>query len=98
MLAEFEATIRGSKNGAILFAVMGGKLSEGINFSDDLGRGVITIGLPYPNRNELEVQEQMKAYVALMQKVHSTKSKQQLEKEYLESACMRTINQTIGNS
>ncbi|KAF4222577.1 hypothetical protein CNMCM5878_003615 [Aspergillus fumigatiaffinis] len=48
LLQEYTRTID-SGQGALLLSVVGGKLSEGINFSDKLGRGVLIIGLPFPN-------------------------------------------------
>jgi chromosome transmission fidelity protein 1 len=76
-----------TSNGAILFAVVGGKLSEGINFSDDMGRMVIMIGLPFPNKQSVELQERMK-YLDTHTSLTGS--------EYYENLCMRAVNQCIG--
>lgn len=76
--------------GAILFAVVRGKLSEGINFSDDLGRCVIMVGLPYLNRNDVEIQERMSFLDA--------NSKHFSGKMFYESSCHKAINQSIGRA
>ncbi|PRP77742.1 putative ATP-dependent RNA helicase DDX11-like protein 8 [Planoprotostelium fungivorum] len=82
------------QTGAILSAVVGGKLSEGINFSDGLGRCIIMIGLPYPNQNDPILQEKMKYINASV----SSSGKKANATEYLENLCMKSVNQSIGRS
>ncbi|CAO1443026.1 unnamed protein product [Diamesa hyperborea] len=78
------------QTGAIIFSVIGGKLSEGMNFSDDLGRCVIVCGLPYPNILNPELIEKMK----FMNKTISPTA----GNEYYENLCMKAVNQSIGRS
>lgn len=44
-----------NSDGKALLCVIGGKLSEGINFSDDLARILLVVGLPYANCQSIEV-------------------------------------------
>lgn len=70
-------------------SVVGGKLSEGLNFSDDLGRCVIVVGLPFPNKNSPELCEKMKYLNSTFSATAGA--------EYYENICMKAVNQCIGN-
>lgn len=47
-------------SGALLLAVVGGKISEGINLSDGMGRCIVMVGLPYPSPSDIELIERVK--------------------------------------
>lgn len=47
-------------SGALLLAVVGGKISEGINLSDGMGRCIVMVGLPYPSTSDIELIERVK--------------------------------------
>ncbi|KAK3069157.1 ATP-dependent DNA helicase chl1 [Teratosphaeriaceae sp. CCFEE 6253] len=90
----YSHAIATSGKGAILLSVIGGKLSEGINFADDLGRCVVVVGLPFPN---LETPE----WKAKMQYIEDKAAargelKGKASREHAENVCMRAVNQAIG--
>lgn len=49
-----------TQSGALLLAVVGGKISEGINLSDGMGRCIVMVGLPYPSTSDIELIERVK--------------------------------------
>ena len=73
----FDAT-----QGALLLSVMGGKLSEGINFANDMARGVLVVGLPYADPNDPVLREKMAGN----------------NQEYYQTLCLRSVNQSVGRA
>ncbi|XP_073932407.1 ATP-dependent DNA helicase DDX11 isoform X2 [Castor canadensis] len=87
--------VGGTVTGALLLSVVGGKMSEGINFSDDLGRCVVMVGMPYPNVKSPELQEKM-AY--LDQTLPRSPGQAPPGKALVENLCMKAVNQSIGRA
>ncbi|XP_077196078.1 ATP-dependent DNA helicase DDX11 isoform X2 [Paroedura picta] len=100
VLAEYAKCIKRCSHagttmtGALLFSVVGGKMSEGINFSDDLGRCVIMVGMPYPNIKSPELQEKMAYLNKTMPKIAG----QAPGRTLIENLCMKAVNQSIGRA
>jgi chromosome transmission fidelity protein 1 len=98
VLQSYSSAILSSSpsRGALLLAVVGGSLSEGINFSDRLGRGVVVIGLPFPNPHSAEWKAKM-AFVS-GKTAALGKDGKAAAREFYENACMRAVNQSVGRA
>ncbi|KAF0738392.1 hypothetical protein Ae201684_005744 [Aphanomyces euteiches] len=81
-----------SKTGAFFFAVFRGKVSEGIDFSNDNARAVICVGIPFPNIKEQQI--------ALKQAYQNERA--QYDKTcapgrvWYEHQAFRALNQALG--
>ncbi|KAF5403806.1 ATP dependent RNA helicase DDX11 [Paragonimus heterotremus] len=87
-----------TRTGAVLICVIGGKLSEGINFSDDLARAVVIVGMPYPNPHCPLLREKMAYLDSKFSGFGTLPSQQSPGKQHYETLCMRSINQAIGRA
>ncbi|XWW99862.1 hypothetical protein V2A60_007876 [Cordyceps javanica] len=113
VLQKYSEAILGSQGGqagggALLLSVVGGKMSEGINFSDRLGRLVVVVGLPYPNIASPDWKAKME-YIESSTKTRllehggvapteaSSRAKQ-AARDFYENSCMRAVNQSIGRA
>ncbi|XP_026538513.1 Fanconi anemia group J protein [Notechis scutatus] len=79
------------KDGALLIAVCRGKVSEGLDFSDDNARAVLTIGIPFPNWKDLQVE--------LKRKYNDQHSKARgllTGSQWYEIQAYRALNQALG--
>jgi chromosome transmission fidelity protein 1 len=109
-LAGYTAAVRNPPTphkGALLLAVIGGSLSEGINFSDDLGRGVLVLGLPYPNPRSAEwtarrehVSRKVEARLVEegVKRGEAARRGAEVAREFYENATMRAVAQAVGRA
>ncbi|TKA54388.1 hypothetical protein B0A55_13076 [Friedmanniomyces simplex] len=90
----YSQAVATNRKGAILLSVIGGKLSEGINFSDDLGRCVVVVGLPFPNLETPEWKAKMQYLEA--KALARGEPAGLASREHAENVCMRAVNQAVG--
>ena len=51
----YSSIFEGEKSGAILMGVCRGRISEGLDFSDNAARCVVIVGIPYPQMTDPKV-------------------------------------------
>ncbi|CEM36148.1 unnamed protein product [Vitrella brassicaformis CCMP3155] len=90
-----------ARRGALLFSVVGGKLSEGMNFKDDLARGVCVVGCPYP-RKDLKIRQKMNfldTAASRARREGEGDAQQRITgREYYQCLCMKAVNQCVGRA
>ncbi|CEG39082.1 hypothetical protein L917_18991 [Plasmopara halstedii] len=89
---KLSSEIDSKKTGAIFLAVYRGKVSEGIDFSNDNARAVLCVGIPYPSVKELQV--------CLKRKYQDEKSRLNLNlvngNKWYDLQAFRALNQALG--
>ncbi|XP_051967242.1 regulator of telomere elongation helicase 1 [Xyrauchen texanus] len=82
-------------SGGSFFAVCRGKASEGLDFADTYGRGVVITGLPFPPRMDPRVVLKMQ-YLDEMCKNKTSGVKYLSGQEWYRQQASRAVNQAIG--
>lgn len=83
-----------SPAGAVMLGVCRGKISEGLDFRDDAARGVLIVGIPYPNMRDLQVMRK-RAWNERMRLDHGRKDLLSSSAWY-DMQAFRALNQALG--
>jgi len=93
----------GATNGACLMGVCRGRISEGLDFSDNAARCVIIVGIPYPQVTDPKVvlkKEYLDAKVAKIRREASSGAGPRVQclsgKDWYNQQATRSVNQAIG--
>ena len=86
IIANFQ---KNALRGASLLAVCRGKLSEGLDFSDDYARCVSVVGIPYPNLTDYKIQ---------FKRDWLDRKKPGLGSRWYSESAIRAVNQAIGRA
>ncbi|OEU06464.1 DNA repair helicase [Fragilariopsis cylindrus CCMP1102] len=103
-LTRYSRNATKSSRGALLLSVVGGKLSEGINFADDLCRCVVVVGLPFADRSDPLLQEKLKLVangsigIGNGNSSNSNMLQSTAARDYYRSLCLRAVNQSVGRA
>jgi Rad3-related DNA helicase len=78
----------GEKKGAVMMGVCRGRISEGLDFSDEAARMVVVIGIPFPQMYD--------AKVILKRNYLDAKGCQLSGRDWYNQQATRAVNQAIG--
>uniref|UniRef100_A0A8C3G854 Regulator of telomere elongation helicase 1 n=1 Tax=Cyclopterus lumpus TaxID=8103 RepID=A0A8C3G854_CYCLU len=84
-----------TSKGGTFFAVCRGKVSEGLDFADTFGRGVIITGLPFPPKMDPRVILKMQ-FLDEMSRKKAPGVKYLSGQEWYKQQAFRAVNQAIG--
>lgn len=84
------------KQGSIFFAVCRGKISEGIDFSDQKGRAVVICGIPYPAAMDPKVKLKKQYLDTLYQSRKGQDTHAIQGYEWYRQQASRAVNQALG--
>ena len=88
---ECASAITGGVNGALMLAVCRGKVSEGLDFTDNNARAVICVGIPFPNFKDTQV-ELKRSY----NDEKCTSTNMLKGSDWYEIQAFRALNQALG--
>lgn len=93
--AEVKKYFECYQKGAVFFAVFGGKLSEGIDFTDNMARLVVCVGIPFAAIKTPEIEAKKEYLTKMFQESPQDRFRMSFSEWYVLTA-IRTMSQALG--